>query len=76
MIAAPRHAVKRAARGPFPAAPAGFSPVDTAILIVAGAVYLGMLLGEIPGLALDRRGVALLGAIALVAGWLWLRAAR
>ena len=41
--------------------------MDTAILIVAGAVYLGMLLGEIPGLALDRTGVALLGAIALVA---------
>ena len=30
-------------------------------------VYLGMLLGEIPGLALDRTGVALLGALALVA---------
>ncbi len=37
------------------------------MLIIAGAVYLGMLLGEIPGLALDRTGVALLGAIALVA---------
>ncbi len=32
-----------------------------------GVVYLGMLLGEIPGLALDRTGVALLGALALVA---------
>jgi Na+/H+ antiporter NhaD/arsenite permease-like protein len=30
-------------------------------------VYLGMLLGEIPGLALDRTGVALFGALALVA---------
>jgi Na+/H+ antiporter NhaD/arsenite permease-like protein len=30
-------------------------------------VYLGMLLGEIPGLALDRTGVALLGALTLVA---------
>lgn len=30
-------------------------------------VYLGMILGEIPGLALDRTGVALLGALALVA---------
>ncbi len=30
-------------------------------------VYLGMLLGEIPGLALDRTGVALLGALVLVA---------
>ena len=41
--------------------------MDTTVLLVAGAVYLGMLLGEIPGLALDRTGVALLGAIALVA---------
>lgn len=30
-------------------------------------VYLGMFLGEIPGLALDRTGIALLGAITLVA---------
>jgi Na+/H+ antiporter NhaD/arsenite permease-like protein len=30
-------------------------------------VYAGMLLGEVPGLALDRTGIALLGAIALVA---------
>ena len=67
MIAAPCDAVKRSACRPFPAAPARFLPVDTAILIVAGALYLGMLLGEIPGLALDRTGVALLGAIALVA---------
>ena len=30
-------------------------------------VYAGMMLGRVPGLALDRTGVALLGAIALVA---------
>ena len=42
----------------FPATPARSLSVDTAILIVAGAVYLGMLLGGIPGLALDRTGVA------------------
>jgi Na+/H+ antiporter NhaD/arsenite permease-like protein len=30
-------------------------------------VYVGMIAGEIPGLALDRTGVALLGAIAVVA---------
>lgn len=41
--------------------------MDTTVLVVFAAVYLGMLLGEIPGLALDRAGVALLGAIALVA---------
>jgi len=34
---------------------------------VFAVVYVGMLLGEIPGLALDRTGVALLGALALVA---------
>jgi len=36
-------------------------------VLVFGFVYLGMMLGEIPGLALDRTGVALLGALALVA---------
>jgi Na+/H+ antiporter NhaD/arsenite permease-like protein len=39
-------------------------------LVVAGVfvlVYLGMILGELPGLALDRTGIALLGAITLVA---------
>lgn len=39
-------------------------------LVVVGVflfVYLGMFLGEIPGLALDRTGIALLGAIVLVA---------
>jgi len=41
--------------------------VDTVILAVFVLVHLGMLLGEIPGLALDRTGVALLGALALVA---------
>ena len=41
--------------------------MDTTVLVIFAVVYLGMLLGEIPGLALDRSGVALLGAIALVA---------
>jgi Na+/H+ antiporter NhaD/arsenite permease-like protein len=41
--------------------------MDPVVLAIFGAVYLGMLLGEIPWLALDRAGVALLGAIALVA---------
>jgi Na+/H+ antiporter NhaD/arsenite permease-like protein len=40
----------------------------TLVLIVFAFVYLGMLLGEIPGLALDRSGIALLGAIALLLG--------
>ncbi len=41
--------------------------MNTTILIIFGFVYLGMILGEIPGLALDRTGIALLGAIALIA---------
>jgi len=41
--------------------------VHTVVLIVFLSVYAGMVLGEIPGLRLDRAGIALLGAIALVA---------
>jgi len=41
--------------------------MDTIIVAVFALVYLGMLLGGLPGLALDRTGVALLGAIVLVA---------
>ncbi len=41
--------------------------LDTTVLAVFAFVYAGMILGEIPGLALDRSGVALLGAIALIA---------
>lgn len=39
----------------------------TAVLVIFGLVYLGMVLGGLPFLQLDRTGVALLGAIALVA---------
>lgn len=38
------------------------------ILLVFSVVYAGMLLGRLPRLQLDRTGVALLGAIVLVAG--------
>jgi len=41
--------------------------VDHTVLLVFLFVYLGMLLGRIPGLALDRTGVALLGALGLLA---------
>ena len=42
--------------------------MDTAtVLAVFCFVYAGMFLGEIPGLKLDRTGIALLGAIALLA---------
>jgi Na+/H+ antiporter NhaD/arsenite permease-like protein len=37
------------------------------IFTVFSIVYLGMFLGEIPGLKLDRTGIALLGAIVLMA---------
>jgi Na+/H+ antiporter NhaD/arsenite permease-like protein len=40
--------------------------MDSAVVTVFFFVYCGMFLGEIPGLALDRTGIALLGAIALV----------
>jgi Na+/H+ antiporter NhaD/arsenite permease-like protein len=40
--------------------------VDTTVLLVFGLVYLGMVVGRLPGLALDRTGVALLGAIVLI----------
>ncbi|MGC4120252.1 MAG: anion transporter [Myxococcales bacterium] len=40
--------------------------MSTAVLVIFGLVYLGMILGEVPPLALDRTGVALLGAIAMV----------
>jgi Na+/H+ antiporter NhaD/arsenite permease-like protein len=41
---------------------------DVAVVVaVFATVYLGMLFGRLPRLALDRTGVALLGAIALVA---------
>lgn len=42
--------------------------MDLFVLVVFAVVYLGMFLGELPGLALDRTGVALLGAIAILAG--------
>jgi Na+/H+ antiporter NhaD/arsenite permease-like protein len=38
------------------------------VLVVFILVYLGMFLGGLPGLALDRAGVAVLGAILLLAG--------
>lgn len=36
------------------------------VILVFGLVYLGMILGGLPFVQLDRTGVALLGAIALV----------
>ncbi len=41
--------------------------MDTLTLIIFLATYTGIAIGEIPGLALDRTGIAILGAIAMVA---------
>jgi Na+/H+ antiporter NhaD/arsenite permease-like protein len=41
--------------------------MDPLVVGVFVVVYLGMMLGELPGLKVDRTGIALLGAIALVA---------
>lgn len=41
--------------------------MDPVVLFVFVFVYAGMMLGELPGLAIDRAGIALLGAIVLVA---------
>ncbi len=40
--------------------------MTTAIVVGFFVVYLGMILGGLPFLQLDRTGVALLGAIALM----------
>ncbi len=44
-----------------------YAMLDLPVLIIFALVYLGMILGGLPGLALDRTGVALLGMIALLA---------
>ncbi|MGE0463941.1 MAG: anion transporter [Vicinamibacterales bacterium] len=41
--------------------------MDYVVVGVFALVYLGMMLGEFPGLKLDRTGIALLGAIVLIA---------
>ena len=41
-------------------------PQTVLVVAIFGVVYLGMILGGLPRLHLDRTGVALLGAIAIV----------
>jgi len=41
--------------------------MDSIALTIAVITYTGVALGGVPGLALDRTGIALLGAIAMVA---------
>ena len=45
----------------------GIGTLHTLSLIIFLLTYTGIALGEIPGLALDRTGIAILGAIAMVA---------
>jgi len=40
--------------------------MDATILLIFAVVYLGIILGGLPFLQLDRTGIALLGAIALI----------
>jgi Na+/H+ antiporter NhaD/arsenite permease-like protein len=48
-------------------APAEDAIMDPIVLVVFAFVYLGMILGRVHGLALARTGIALLGAIVLLA---------
>jgi Na+/H+ antiporter NhaD/arsenite permease-like protein len=41
--------------------------MDVVVLFIFALVYLGLILGRLPGLALDRTGIALLGALLLLA---------
>jgi Na+/H+ antiporter NhaD/arsenite permease-like protein len=50
-----------------PAQALGHGALDWGIVAVFAVVYLGMFLGGLPRLKLDRAGVALLGAIAMIA---------
>ena len=56
---------------PLPALPSvellGHGAEDWGVVAIFGVVYLGMFLGGLPRLKLDRSGVALLGAIAVIA---------
>lgn len=45
----------------------GHDAIDWGVVAVFGVVYLGMFLGGLPRLKLDRSGVALLGAITVIA---------
>lgn len=46
--------------------PLPYATVDWSIIAIFAIVYLGMFLGGLPKLKLDRSGVALLGAIAVI----------
>jgi Na+/H+ antiporter NhaD/arsenite permease-like protein len=52
---------------PTPLVQTPHSSADWAVVAVFAVVYLGMFLGGLPRLKLDRSGVALLGAIAVIA---------
>jgi len=52
---------------PMPTTVLNHSATDWGVVAVFAIVYLGMFLGGLPRLKLDRSGVALLGAIAVIA---------
>lgn len=52
---------------PLTTDPLFIAAADWAVVFIFGVVYLGMFLGGLPRLKLDRSGVALLGAIAVIA---------
>src|SRR5256885_6441236 len=56
---------QKARQYPAPSLPCG--RLTTTVVIVSTVVYLGMIIGGLPFVQLDRTGIALLGAIALVA---------
>ena len=45
----------------------GLNPISLAALVILALTYAGIALGRIPGLRLDRAGIALLGAAAMIA---------
>src|SRR2546426_631324 len=64
-ISAPRHSsAQKAGHCLWPGLP--FGRVTATVVIIFCIVYLGMILGGLPFLQLDRTGIALLGAIALI----------
>lgn len=61
------HAAPAGGARALPNAP-GEGGMQNYVLAVFAVVYLGMVLGGLPGLAVNRAGIAVLGAVALLAG--------
>jgi Na+/H+ antiporter NhaD/arsenite permease-like protein len=59
--------VEDGAAGGMMGAPRGGARVDPIVLTIFGVTYVGLALGRLPLLAVDRTGIALLGATAVLA---------